>query len=290
MSRAGLAAVRRRYADVLTARLGSGAAPVRDAFARVPREKFLGPPPWRLLSAFPHDTDDPAQLYADLLVVLAADKRINNGSPALHAHMLHRLAVVPGDHVLHVGAGGGYYTAILAELAGPAGRVTAVEFDPALAAAAAAHLRGRPQVRVVQGDGADFPPEEVQRIYVNFALARPAEAWLDRLAAGGRLLFPLGVPDPAAQGGDAARSTGRAAILEVTRTPAGFAAAFDVPVAFIFAEGRTAGDPALRAAVWEAFGRGGQERVRSLHRRPLPPARAWLSSPGFSLGFDPPGG
>jgi protein-L-isoaspartate(D-aspartate) O-methyltransferase len=277
---AATGAARRRYAAAMTAALGADGARIRDAFARVPREAFLGPPPWRVLRGGRYDTSDPDELYHDVLVVLAAEKDINNGSPSLHAHMLHRLGVTEGDHVLHVGAGSGYYTAILAELVGPAGQVTAVEHDRDLADAARANLRPWPHVTVAQGDGADYPTAEVQRIYVNFALARPADAWLDRLAPGGVLLFPLGAPDPDA------RSTNRAVILVVTRTAHGFAAAFDWPVAFVFAEGRTAGDAALRAALRDAFDRGGLDRVRSLHRTRLPAARAWLRSEGFSLGFD----
>jgi len=34
-----------------------------------------------------------------------------------------------GEHVVHVGAGVGYYTAILAHMVGGSGRVTAIEFD-----------------------------------------------------------------------------------------------------------------------------------------------------------------
>jgi hypothetical protein len=46
----------------------------------------------------------------------------------------------PGEHVVHVGAGVGYYTAILAELVGVAGRVKAIEFDAELAARATANF------------------------------------------------------------------------------------------------------------------------------------------------------
>lgn len=296
MRKRDTAALRGRYAASVTASLGSAGAPVRAAFAAVPREDFLGPPPWHVLSfgasqtlaPMPGDTVNLADIYADVLVRLDAAKFINNGSPSLHAHMLHLLGVAPGEHVLHVGAGTGYYTAILAELVGAGGHVTAVEFDAGLAASAHDNLRPWPQATVVRGDGADFPTETVHRIYVNFALACPAEAWLDRLAIGGVLLFPLGAPDPDAQDAHARRSTGRAALLKVTRQQRGFAAAFDWPVAFVFAEGATAGDAPLRAALWSAFGRDDRARVHSLHRHALPAAEAWLSSPRFSLGYAPP--
>ena len=285
---ADLAALRRRYAEMVTASLPGADPRIREAFANIPREDFLGPPPWTVRGAsWPLTALDPADLYHDVLIALNADKGLNNGSPSLHALMLHRLGVEPGQRVLHVGAGAGYYTAMLAELAGPTGQVTAVEFDPALADAALANLRPWPQVMVVNGDGAAFPTETTDRIYVNFALADPADAWLDHLAVGGRLLVPLGAPRPGARGTER-RSSARAALLLVTRTPDGFAAAFDTEVSFVFAEGPTAGDAATRDAVFAAFGRGGMERVRRLHRGPAPDGPTWCSTARWSLAFDPP--
>ena len=269
----------------MTADLDSPDPRLRAAFATVRREDFLGPPPWTVLQDPARPTQEPADLYRDVLVVLDRGKGLNNGSPSLHARMLHRLAVRPGQRVLHVGAGGGYYTAMLAELAGPGGQVTAVEFDTALAAAARANLRPWPQVALVHGDGADFPTETTERIYVNFGVADPADAWLDRLAIGGVLIFPLAVPDP----DWGAPLDARGAMLVVTRTPSGFAAEADMPVGFVFAEGPTAGSEPLRTALWEAFRRGGIARVRSLHRGRLPAAQSWFSSDRFSLGLHPPG-
>ena len=266
------------------------AGAIRAAFAAVPREAFVGPPPWQLYgrgALLREFSIDPADLYEDVLVALDAAKGINNGSPSLHARMLELLAVAPGDSVLHVGAGTGYYSAILAELAGAQGHVTAVEFDAALAAAARQTLRPWPQVEVFHADGATFPRAPVQRIYVSFAVAEPAAAWLDGLVVGGTLVVPLGVPDARSRGGER-NFSGRCAVLAVTRARRGLAASFAMPAAFICAEGPTAGDPALRAALWAAFGRGGLERVQSLIRGPADPHRSWMTSARFSLGFDPP--
>jgi protein-L-isoaspartate(D-aspartate) O-methyltransferase len=283
-----LASVRRHYAEMMTAPLDGADPRIREAFAKIPREDFLGPPPWTIRGAFrPLAATDPAALYHDGLVALDLEKGINNGSPSLHALMLHRLDVRPGQTVLHVGAGGGYYTAMLAELTGATGAVMAIEFDPALAQAAQTHLRPWPWVTAARGDGATFPAGPTDRIYVNFALADPADAWLDNLTIGGRLLFPLGAPYPDAEGGER-RHSARGALLLVTRTSAGFAAAFDVPVAFVFAEGPTAGDPATQQAVYAALGRDDKDLVRSLHRGPGPEGRTWLSTPNWSLAFDPP--
>jgi protein-L-isoaspartate(D-aspartate) O-methyltransferase len=57
------------------------------------------------------------------------------------------LDLLPGEQVLHLGCGTGYYTAIIAELVGSAGRVTAVEIDATLARKARAALADGPQVK-----------------------------------------------------------------------------------------------------------------------------------------------
>jgi protein-L-isoaspartate(D-aspartate) O-methyltransferase len=56
--------------------------------------------------------------------------------------------------------------AILAEIVGPDGRVTAVEYDEALAARARTNLGDWPQVEVVHGDGRNHDPGEVDVVIV----------------------------------------------------------------------------------------------------------------------------
>ena len=72
---------------------------------------------------------------------------INNGQPSLWAYLFDHLDLLPGEQVLHLGCGTGYYTAIIAELVGSAGRVTAVEIDATLARKARAALADGPQVK-----------------------------------------------------------------------------------------------------------------------------------------------
>ena len=64
-------------------------------------------------------------------------------------------------------AGVGYYTAILAELVGATGRMTAIEYDAELAARATANFAQTPHVRVVHGDGTRVLFEPADVIYVN---------------------------------------------------------------------------------------------------------------------------
>jgi protein-L-isoaspartate(D-aspartate) O-methyltransferase len=58
-----------------------------------------------------------------------------------------------GEHAVHVGAGLGYYTAILAHLVGRRGPVTAIEYDPALATKLAVNFKGKSNVGCIHGDG-----------------------------------------------------------------------------------------------------------------------------------------
>ena len=183
-----IAEARRRYAASLT----RGSPPqLERAFAQVPREDFLPAPPWRI-----HDgggaarTSDPAALYVDALVSIDPGKGINNGQPSLHAEWIGAVDPQPGETIVHVGCGGGYYTAILAELVGGSGRVIAYEVEPGVAALARRALASRSNVEVREASGAagDVPGCDV--IYVNAAADAPAPEWIAALRDGGRLIFP----------------------------------------------------------------------------------------------------
>jgi protein-L-isoaspartate(D-aspartate) O-methyltransferase len=191
-------ALRRWYAEDLKLR-----TPVRhnmaivDAFAAVPRERFLGPGPWRILSDrrlddyFLTPDDDPHWIYHDVLVAIDPERGLNNGLPSFWAANFDQLHLKRDQRILQVGAGTGYYTAVLAEIVGPGGRVTAVEYDEGLAASARANLSPWPHVEVVHGDGRTHDPGEVDVIIVFAGSTHPAPLWLDRLAPGGQLLMPL---------------------------------------------------------------------------------------------------
>ncbi len=196
---ADLAARRAWYAQDLALR-----APIRrnpaitEAFSAVPRERFLGPPPWRLMSDARPDLPytvspdaDPGWLYHDVLVSIDLSRNLNNGMPSFWAKNFDHLDLRPGQRVLQVGAGTGYYTAVLAELVGAGGHVTAVEYDTELAAKAGDNLRDWKQVEVVAGDGRLHDAGEVDRIVVFAGATHPAPLWLDRLKPGGQLLVPL---------------------------------------------------------------------------------------------------
>src|SRR5262249_28629894 len=137
------------------------------------------------------DDDSPSHVYHDVLIALDESRGINNGQPSLWAYLFDRLDLVPGEQVLHLGCGTGYYTAIIAELVGSAGRVTAVEIDAMPAQKAEPALVDWPQVRLLHADGAGTLFESVDVIVASAGATHPLPSWLDALRPGGRLLFPM---------------------------------------------------------------------------------------------------
>ncbi len=284
-----LAIVRRAYARQMLASVGVSDNPaLEDAFATIPREGFVGPPPWQMSKGGGYSaltSSDPVVLYQDVLIALAPERGVNNGSPSLHAHWLNALAPRMGERVVHIGAGTGYYSAILARLVGAEGHVVAVEYDPRLAEQAKANLAAFPNVTVMQGDGADWPREPADCIYVNFSLVRPAQRWFDQLELGGRLIFPLGVPGPVRAKGRGRHSFRGAGYL-ISRKTAGFAVSWLGAAFFVCAEGRLGGTQEEQAALLAAFDAGGAELVRSLRLDSETTERVWLRGDGWSLAYD----
>jgi len=265
-------ALRRAYAADICRRAGVRDPRIEAAFRAVPREDFSGPPPWAISGGGfgAERSDDLRRLYDDVLVAIDPGKGINNGQPSLHAQCIEALALKEGETVAHVGAGAGYYTAILARLVGPAGKVFAYEIDADIAERTAAFLAAYPQVEVLARSGVEALPP-VDCIYVSAAASHPVKGWLDALKVGGRLMFPM----------HAARSSG--AMLLVTRPPSGEAwpAKFLSGVVFIACEG--AQDPAVAVRLDEAFRRGGSGRVRSLRFGAAPSETDWLRGDGWAL-------
>jgi protein-L-isoaspartate(D-aspartate) O-methyltransferase len=185
---------RRFYAEELC-RINRIYSPaILHAFSIVPRERFVGPGPWMIQTGSAEaftEIADPRHVYRDALIVLDAAKRLNNGQPSLWAFHLSLLDIHPGDHILHLGCGAGYYTAILAELTGPQGKVIAIEIDDALATRARVALEPWPQVTAIHADGAQGPFDPAGVIVVSAGATHPLSAWLAALKPEGKLLFPL---------------------------------------------------------------------------------------------------
>lgn len=100
--------------------------PIVVAMRLVPREGFLWPSQRRR-----------AQLDQPLRIGHGQ----TNSQPRTVRDMLWLLDVHPGQHVLDVGAGSGWTTALLAHLVGASGSVVGVELEPELAEWGAANVR-----------------------------------------------------------------------------------------------------------------------------------------------------
>ncbi len=272
------------FARYVTAKGGVQDPRIEQAFAAVPREPFAGPGPWSVLSVGPWapisssspyvqtPNDDPAFLYQDTLVALDAERGINIGEPSLHAHCLDALNVRPGETVLHVGAGSGYYTAILASLAGSEGRVHAFEIDPGLAARTGRNLAHLPWVEVQPRSGIAEDLPQVDAVYVNAGITQPSWTWLNALRAGGRLLFPL---QP--EGGFG----GMLLIQKPREGGTTWPARFVSRAAFIACQGRQ--DDAAGRALAAAFAGGACGDVRSFRLDASPDATCWFKGEGWWL-------
>jgi len=271
-----LEAHRAHFAELITANVGQPEGRLTAAFASTCRERFMGPGPWKVVGETGYietSSDDPAFLYQNVAVALLPEKRINNGEPALHAACLASLNIQEGETVIHLGAGSGYYTALLAKLTGSAGRVIAYEIEPELVQRATANLTDLQNVTIHLRSGAEAPLPSCDAIYVNAGATAPLDIWLDSLRSGGRLLFPL--TDDSGAGG----------MLLVTKVLLRhFNARFMCPVLFIPCFG--ARDTRTAKKLSEAFGRGDFRRVQSLRRDSFPDGSCWCSGNGWWLSTD----
>jgi protein-L-isoaspartate(D-aspartate) O-methyltransferase len=191
--RADIDEIRAFYARLMAVASGSSDPRLERAFETVPREAFVPPGPWQVVFKSRYietPSADPSYLYQDLLIALDAKKRINNGEPSLHAAWLGAIAPQSGEAVTHIGAGTGYYTAILSMLVLPTGQVSAFEIDGSLAEKARRNLEPFEAVTVINRDATRdvLPASDV--IYVNAGVSAPPANWLRALNLGGRMIFP----------------------------------------------------------------------------------------------------
>jgi len=185
---------RRRYARKIRRKAHLHSKLLVIAFAQTPREHYLGPPPWKLLTPKVYRSprkSHPRHLYQDVLVGILPERLLNNGQPSGLAMWFDALNLKRNERVVHIGCGTGYYTAILANVVGLAGHVRAFEIDAELAPRAASNLAHLRQVEVIHGDGSVLDPGPADAIFVNAGANYPVPIWLDAIPVKGRLMFPL---------------------------------------------------------------------------------------------------
>ncbi|MFR9722447.1 ATP-grasp peptide maturase system methyltransferase [Streptomyces sp. MS19] len=183
----------------------------RDAVAAVPRELFLGPAAFRAAGAdwLPVRRDEIGadewlrMTYADRTWVTQVEGKDAtdadgpvSGSPTSSAtlpSLVVRTAEVaglrPGQRVLEVGTGTGYSTALLCQRLG-SGNVVSIEYDPGLAASAAAHLASAGYAPTLAcGDGLRGCPEhaDYDAIIATCSVRTIPPSWFWQLNGGGSI-------------------------------------------------------------------------------------------------------
>lgn len=282
-----LSVVRRRYAEHICSLAETERPELLRAFATVPRERFVGPGPWTIIDAGlarERTPDaDPRHLYRNVLIALDEEKQLNNGQPQFWATLFDRLVPQPGERAVHVGAGGGYYTAILAELVAWNGWVTGIEYEPPLAAAAAKALADRPNVEMLAGDAHGLVEGPADIIVASCGFDDIPLDWVRALNDGGRLMLPLTIPSTMT-------GIGMGAVLLVTRRGAAFDAGF-VSSTMIYHDkaGRSdAADERLTSAF--AYTPGAPwspPKIASLRLAGEPDDTCWLAGDGWWLSTQP---
>ena len=194
---------RRFYAEEVTMVANLRTPALIEALATVPREQFLPPGPWTIrgesdFGGPPRQTPDadPKHVYHNIVVAIDPARQLFNGAPTLLGMAIDSLALEPGQRVLHIGTGLGYYTAIIAQCVGRSGSVLGIEVDPNLAAATKQNLASIPWARAAEGDGHGPYDESFDAILVNAGITHPLDAWLDALKPGGRLIMPITATSP----------------------------------------------------------------------------------------------
>ena len=154
---------------------------VSEAMDAVPRSGFL-PRRDRSRAAF----DGPIQIGHGQ----------TSSQPRTVEAMLRLLDVRPGQHVLDVGAGSGWTTALLAELTGPTGSVVGVELVSELAEWGGANLAATSydwaSIRLAVPDVLGVPESApYDRILVSAEASSMPQSLVDQLGDEGRLVVPV---------------------------------------------------------------------------------------------------
>ena len=278
---------RRLYAEEIQAVANLKTNALVEALASVRRERFLPPGPWAVRSEsdfmapmrYTHDSD-PRHVYHNVAIGIDPARMLFNGAPSVVASAIDALSLEPGDRVLHVGTGLGYYTALMARCVGPLGRVLGIEIDPTLAAGARETLRDIEWVEIRQGDASEPLDETFDAILINAGVTHPLEGWIDALSENGRMIVPV----TATFGPAATIGKGSMLLVSATSDRQRFAVRPAGIVAIYSAVGIRS--DYINALIGQAFSRMPFALIKSLRRDPHDADETcWVHSPGVCLSL-----
>ncbi|MGC0419231.1 hypothetical protein [Embleya sp. AB8] len=188
----------------------TGTRPVWDrVFADTPRRPYIPAVLWGDDDKqIDRDKDPDAwedAVAADVPLVTQMDDGTDSGDliptssasmPSLVRHMLELLDLRTDHHILELGTGTGWSTALLAT-ALTGGRVTSIEVDPLVAIQAQESLRGRDLApTLIVGDGLQGFEEDApyHRLIATMAVQRVPYEWVEQVKPGGVIVTPWGTP------------------------------------------------------------------------------------------------
>ncbi|GAI12573.1 unnamed protein product, partial [marine sediment metagenome] len=120
--------------------------------------------------------------------------------PLTVAFMLEQLQPESGDNILDIGSGSGWTTALLAQMVGPKGKITAIEIVPELKEfgeknVAKYNFIEKGLVESICADGSKGYKKEApfDKILASAAVqGKIPQAWKEQIKIGGRIVTPIG--------------------------------------------------------------------------------------------------
>ena len=218
----------------------------------------------------------------NVTIAIDAARNLYNGNPSFVGMAIDALAIAPGARALHIGAGTGYYSALIGGCVGPSGRVLAIEADEALAARAHANLASMPWIETRHGDGMSAFGESFDAILVNAGVTHPPDIWLDALAPAGRMILPLTATMSPLGPTAPMTNIGKGLLVLVTDTESSLAARMVTFVAIFNAVG--ARDESLNAELGRALQKAPFPALKRLRRDAHEPVdTCWFHGSTFCL-------
>jgi len=155
-----------------------------DAFRKIKRADFM--------------TDDIKNL-AELNEPLPIGHGQTISQPLTVAFMLEQLQPEAGDNILDIGSGSGWTSALLAQIVGSDGKVTAIEIIPELKEFGQKNVakynfikKGIAQFICADGSKGYKKQASFDRILASAAGGEVPPAWKEQLKVGGRIVAPVG--------------------------------------------------------------------------------------------------